>query len=159
MAREAWQATVPGVTKNGTWLSKQTELIMQFGNAKAGGYRKFQIFITSMSGTNVVVWHVMKYYLVSRIWQGNKDAGLPSGSVVRNLPGMQEIRVWSPDQEDPLEESMTTHCIILQRIPWTEKPGGLQSMGSQRVGNGWSDWACRDRQTTNTLMLVIVKTK
>ena len=60
--------------------------IVQFGNAKAGGYRKFQIVITSMSGTNVVVWHVMKYYLVSRIWQGNKDAGLPSGSVVRNLP-------------------------------------------------------------------------
>ena len=51
--------------------------IRQFGNTKAGGYRKFQIFIIPMSGTNVVVWHIMKYYLVFRIWQGNKDARLP----------------------------------------------------------------------------------
>ena len=43
--------------------------------------------------------------------------------------------VRSPDQEDPLEEGMATHSSILAwRIPWTEEPGRLQSMGSQRVG-------------------------
>ena len=47
---------------------------------------------------------------------------------------LQETRVWSLGQEDPLEEKMATHSSILSwRIPWTEKPGGLQSMGSQRV--------------------------
>ena len=38
-------------------------------------------------------------------------------------------------QEDPLEEGMATHCSIAWRIPWTEEPGGLQSMQSQRVGH------------------------
>ena len=44
--------------------------------------------------------------------------------------------VQSPGQEDPLEEGMATHSSILAwRIPWTEELGGLQSMGSQRVGH------------------------
>ena len=47
---------------------------------------------------------------------------------------MQEMKVRSLGQEDPLEEEMATHSRILAwRIPWTEEPGGLQSMGSQRV--------------------------
>ena len=46
-------------------------------------------------------------------------------------------------REDPLEEGMATHSSILAwRIPWTEEPGGLQSMGSQRVGHDLSDLAC-----------------
>ena len=48
---------------------------------------------------------------------------------------MQETQVQPLDQEDPLEKGMATHSNILaQKIPWTEKPGGLQSMGWQRVG-------------------------
>ena len=48
-------------------------------------------------------------------------------------------RVWSLGQEDPLEEEMATHpSIIVWRISWTEEPGGLQSMGSQRVGRNWA---------------------
>ena len=55
---------------------------------------------------------------------------------VKNLPGMQETQVGSLGWEDPLEKEMATHTSILAwRIPWTEKPGGLQSMGSQRVGH------------------------
>ena len=47
---------------------------------------------------------------------------------------MEETRVRSLDWEDPLEEGMATHSSILAwRIPWTEEPGGPQSMGSQRV--------------------------
>ena len=53
---------------------------------------------------------------------------------VKNPPAIQETQVRSLDQEDPLEEGMATHSNILAwRIPWTEEPGELQSMGSQRV--------------------------
>ena len=53
---------------------------------------------------------------------------------LKHLPVMQETWVRSLGQEDPLEKEMATHSSILAwRIPWTEEPGGLQSMGSQRV--------------------------
>ena len=54
--------------------------------------------------------------------------------MVKNLPAMQETWVQSPGREDPLEKEMATHSSILAwRIPWTEEPGGLQSMGSQEL--------------------------
>ena len=54
--------------------------------------------------------------------------------LVKSLPAMWETWVQSLGQEDPLEKEMATHSSILAcRIPWTEEPGGLQSMGSQRV--------------------------
>ena len=56
--------------------------------------------------------------------------------MVKNLPAVQETQVRSLGWEDPLEKEMATHPRILAwRIAWTEKPGGLQSMGSQRVGH------------------------
>ena len=56
------------------------------------------------------------------------------GSAVKNPPAMQEVRFGSLNQEDPLDEAMATLSSILAwRIPWTEEPGGLQSIGSQRV--------------------------
>ena len=56
--------------------------------------------------------------------------------MVKNLPAMQETRIRSLGWEDPLEKGMATHFSILAwRIPWTEEPGGLQFMGSQRVGH------------------------
>ena len=55
---------------------------------------------------------------------------------VKNLPAMQGTQVRSLGWDDPLEKGMATHSSILAwRIPWTEEPGGLQSMGSQRVGH------------------------
>ena len=64
--------------------------------------------------------------------------------VVKNLPANAgDIRnaVWSLGWEDALEEGMATHSSILAwRIPWTEEPGRLQSMGSQKV---WQDWATK----------------
>ena len=55
--------------------------------------------------------------------------------MVKYLPAMQETLARSPDREDPLQKEIATHSSILaQRIPRTEKPGGLQSMRSQRVG-------------------------
>ena len=55
---------------------------------------------------------------------------------VKRLPEMQETWIRSLGQEDPLEKGMATHSSTLAwKIPWTEKPGGLQSMGPQRVGH------------------------
>ena len=59
--------------------------------------------------------------------------------MVKNLSAMWKTRVRSLGQEDALEKGMTTHSSIFAwRIPWTEEPGGLQSMGSQRVGHDWT---------------------
>ena len=56
--------------------------------------------------------------------------------MVKNPPAMQETRVQSLGRKDPQENGMTTHSSILAwRIPWTEEPGRLQSMGSPRVGH------------------------
>ena len=58
---------------------------------------------------------------------------------VKHLPAMRETRVRSLGWEDPLEKEMVTHSSILAwRIPWTEKPGRLQSTGSQRVGHDFT---------------------
>ena len=57
---------------------------------------------------------------------------------VKRLPAVQETWVRSLGQEDPLEKEMAAHSSTLAwKIPWTEKPGRLQSMGSQRVGHNW----------------------
>ena len=56
--------------------------------------------------------------------------------MAKDLPAMQETWVRSLGREDPLEKGMATHSSILAwRIPWTEEPGGLQFMRSQRVGH------------------------
>ena len=60
----------------------------------------------------------------------------PLAQAVNNLSTMQETQVRSLDTEDPLEWGMATHsCILTWRIPKTDEPTGLQSMGSQRVGH------------------------
>ena len=70
--------------------------------------------------------------------------------MVKNLPTVQETWVPSLGWGDPLGEGMATHCSILAwRIPWTEEPGGLQSMGSQRVRH---DWATLTHTHTHTIL-------
>ena len=71
---------------------------------------------------------------------GAEDTGVGgfcSGSAIKNLPAiqdLQETQVQSLGQEDPLEEDIATHFSILAwRIPWTDEPSGLQSIGWQRV--------------------------
>ena len=59
--------------------------------------------------------------------------------MVKNLPAVQETHVRSLGWEDPLEKEMATHSSILAwKISWTEEPGGLQSMGLQRVRHYWA---------------------
>ena len=64
---------------------------------------------------------------------------LPGGSAVKNPPAVQEpqeTQVQFLGREDPLEEGVATHSSIhAWRIPWTEEPGGLQFIGSQRIGH------------------------
>ena len=60
----------------------------------------------------------------------------PVAQTGKNLSAMQETRVCSPVWENPLEKGMAMHSSILAwRIPWTEESGGIQSLGSQRVGH------------------------
>ena len=69
--------------------------------------------------------------------------------MIKNLPAMQDTWVWSLSREDPLEQDMATHSSILTwRIPWTEEPGRLLSMGAQRIGDDWM---------TNTISLSLQK--
>ena len=77
--------------------------------------------------------------LASELWE---ESAYQVVLVVKNLPAKQETRVQSLGQEDPLEKGMATHSSIpAWRIPWTEEPGRLQSIGSQRVRHDWSDLA------------------
>ena len=62
--------------------------------------------------------------------------GFLVAQTVKNPPAVQETLVQSLGQEDPLEEGMATHfSILVWRIPWTEEPGRIQSVGLQRVGH------------------------
>ena len=66
----------------------------------------------------------------------NKLGASLVAQMVKNLSAVWETKVQSLGEEDPLEKGMTAHSGILAwRIPWTEEPGGLQSVGSQRVGH------------------------
>ena len=76
--------------------------------------------------------------------------------VVRNLPVMQETQVQPLDHENPLEEGMATHFSILAcEIPWTEEPGGLQSMGLQGVKHDLATKYTCARVHTHTYMTVL----
>ena len=79
---------------------------------------------------------VRKEGLIFLRWEMRYAVGFPDGSVVKNLPTMQETQVQFLSWEDPLDKDMATHASTLAwRIPWTEEPGGLQSLGSHRIGH------------------------
>ena len=82
-------------------------------------------------------------YLLPSHQEGKRPgAWFPKGASlvtqkVKNLPAMQETRVQSLGREDPLEKGMAAHSGVLAwRIPWTEEPGGLQAIESQRIRHG-----------------------
>ena len=71
---------------------------------------------------------------IIRIGELSEPPGFPGTSVVKNLPAMRETWVRFLGWEDPLEKGKATHASVLTcRILWTEDPGRLQSIGSQRV--------------------------
>ena len=88
---------------------------------------------------------------ISTVFKGQPSLWVPLGisfylrwaslvaQMMKNVPAIQETRIWSLGQEDPLEKRMATFSRSLAwRIPWTEEPGGLQSLGSQRVRYNWT---------------------
>ena len=96
-------------------------------------------------------WIVSIFYLlqIMQLWTQVYKYLLETLLSIQNLPAMQEtqeIHFWSLDQEDPLEEKMATCSSILAwKTPWTEEPGRLQSMGSQRVRHDWAHGTSRSR--------------
>ena len=85
-----------------------------------GNYLSFEVFPFS-NFANRYIWNSL------------------GAQLVKNLPAMQKTWVWFLGQEDSLGKEMTTHSSILAwRIPWTEDPGRLQSMGSHRAGHDWA---------------------
>ena len=86
----------------------------------------------------MMIWfsHSKADFDVNLYWKFSYGIAIVSlmAQMVKNLPAMQETQIQALGQEDPLEKEMATHSRIpAWRIPWTEEPGGLQSMGSQRV--------------------------
>ena len=80
--------------------------------------------------------------------------GFPGGSDSKESACNARDLVWSFGWKDPLEEGMATHSSILAwRIPWTEEPGGLQSMGSQRVRHRWATKSSFHRECLNFFFL------
>ena len=75
----------------------------------------------------------------SESWGLNKGEGFPGGSAVKNPPANAGDKSLIPGSGNPLEKEIATHSSILAwESPWTEEPGGLQSMGLQKIGYGWA---------------------
>ena len=81
----------------------------------------------------ILVFFFFKVFIY--LWLHLVSIDFPSGSTVKNPPAMQETWVRFLGQEGHLQKEMAAHCSILAwKIPWAEEPGGLQSIGLQRVG-------------------------
>ena len=128
----------------------------RYGNKKIKSFKKFRALLSSCF-RYVSLWYciclippsLLQSAQASGIFQVtvNKSLltthmchmGFSGGSGVKNLPTKQEMQVMSLGWEDPLKKEMATHSSILAwRIPWTEEPGRLQSMGLQTVGHDWA---------------------
>ena len=92
----------------------------------------YKSFILNKNCENKISFFILKACIINAYLCDM--LGFPGGSVVKNLPAMQKTPVRSLGQEGPLEEEMATLSSILTwKIPWTEVPGRLQSMGSQEL--------------------------
>ena len=90
---------------------------------------------------SIVIWVFWKRFFWAELLKFGISSSLCRSSLVaqmvKTLPAMQETWVWSLGWEDPLEEGIATPVFLSGESPWTEEPGGLQSMGLQRVGHDW----------------------
>ena len=107
-----------------SWVQSPSAVILEPKKIKSVCFHCFPIYLPWSDGTRCHDLHFFECSLVVH--------------TVKNLSVMQKTHIWSLGWEDPLEKEMATHSSILAwRIPWTEEPGRLQSMGSQRVGHNW----------------------
>ena len=87
-----------------------------------------------LPGAAVMNFQSTRVYYIAQICFSMLPGASLVAQTIKNLPVMLESQVQSLGQEDSLEKEIATHSSILAwKIPWTEEPGGLQSMGSQRV--------------------------
>ena len=99
-------------------------------------------------GINDFYWSCINFIFyviqnISSLWCSSLllclGMGFSGGSVVKNLPAMQETWVWSLVREDPLEKEIATHSSSLAfKMPWTEEPGRLQPTESQGIEHDWA---------------------
>ena len=104
-------------------------------------------FLLNHSSVMLDLWNYSLYIsfsptfsMPSYCWVHNRVLDSPGAQMVKNLPAVLETWVWSPAWEDPLlgKGMAIQPSILVWKIPWTEEPGGLQSVGSQRVGQDWA---------------------
>ena len=96
---------------------------------------KRHLFLVLVLGSLVGLHRIIQLQLLQHYWLVHSLVA----QMVKRLPAVLETQIQSLGWEDPLEKEMATHSSILAcRIPWTEKPDGLQSMGSKRVKNSWA---------------------
>jgi len=125
MDRGAWRATVPGVAKS--WIQLSAHTLRCMGPGPRSTSNKRCIFI---------LW---KKHICPHMQNWNRVMTSLVAQTVKRVSTIWETRVQSLGQEDPLEKEMAIHSsTIAWKIPWTEEPGRLQSMGSQRVGHDWA---------------------
>ena len=126
---------------------------IQIGDRKHGGGVGFYIGGAHQNQLRQILLNKGVREPAVQIFEGRvlqQQQGFPSGSVVKNPPSKRETQVQSLSREDPLEKEMATCSSILAwEIPRTEEPGGLQSMGSQRVGH---DLGTEQQQQPNIIM-------
>ena len=147
--------------KAGTWVSQSHELPERSRIPEIR--RQHCLFGLSFWYQPYAAWALPSKGWVYNDWHlvSAGPWGFPSVSAVKNPPAMQEMQeMWvrSLDWEDPLQESMATHSSILAwRIPWMEEPGGLQSMGSQRIRHDWVILNKRLKSKLDGLLIQLVQ--
>ena len=93
---------------------------------------------SKVENSNIKGKNITSTNLIFLSLESLKEKASPMSQMVKNLPAMQETPVQSRGWKDPLEKGMAIHSSVLAwRVPWTREPGGLQSMGLQRVGHDW----------------------
>ena len=148
------RATLPSSGLQGPALS-ESELLSNLGREGKGAPSELSSFPSGLSAMGwgkpwrkqlhpiPLSWTLRAYQRLwevpQKLWFTQDYSVLFEAQMVKNLHTVQETWVWSPDWEDPLKKGVATHSSILAwRIPWTEEPGGLRSMESERVRHNWA---------------------
>ena len=150
------QAVGGGEESHYSWMRVKSSLL-SLGKRTNGNYlfwvlvgciRVINVYKISCSSSTFLVlwlkrvrfsWNIFCYTYWCFSGTSGKVRGSLVAQMVKNLPTVQETQVQSLGWEGPLEKGVVTHSSIpAWRIPWTEEPGGLQSMVSQRVGQNWA---------------------
>ena len=128
----SWACLVYSLIQTWSQLFLLEALVPQMQN----GFRKHSASRDTHYSWIIVVWGLFQWATLDFIFICVCVRASLVAQTIKCLPTMRETQVQPLGQEDPLEKEMETHSSTLAwKIPWTEEPGGLQSMGLQRVGH------------------------